>query len=89
MKHLRVIIEGEGYLSLAAIAECYACEVEWVREVYEYGLLGRGRVVGEEILLSTCVMDRVADVVRLSVYYGVSLGALDLLLEPEREWDEV
>lgn len=89
MKHLGVIIEGETYLSLAAIAECYCCEVDWVHEVYQHGLLGRGRVVGEEILLSTCVLDRVADVVRLSVYHGVGLGAVALLLTPDLEWDEV
>lgn len=83
MSNVRVIIEGEAYLSLAAIAECYACQVEWMVEVYEWGLLGRGRVVGEEILISTCLLDRVADVVRLNVYHGVGLSALALLLEPE------
>jgi len=89
VKYLRVVIEGETYLSLAAIAECYACEAEWMHEVYQYGLLGRGRVVDEEILVSTCVLDRVADVVRLSLYHGVALGTLAVLLEPEREWEEV
>lgn len=89
MKYLRVLIEGETYLSLTAVAECYDCEVEWMLEVYRFGLLGRGRVVGEEIVVCARVLDRVAEVVRLSLYHGVGLGALALLLQPEREWDEV
>lgn len=89
MRSVRVVIDGETYLPLAALAECYECRLEWMIEVYETGLLGRGRVVGGQVLISTCLLDRVAEVVRLNLYHGVGLAVLALLLEPDLERDEL
>jgi hypothetical protein len=79
-------IEGEAWLSLEAISECYECELSWVREVYDAGLLGAGRTVSGEVVLRVTVLDRVADIVRLSRYQGLGLETIVALIgtAPER-----
>jgi hypothetical protein len=56
----KITIEGESYLSLYSVAECFACEPSWVEDVFAHGLLGHGhRHEGEVVILSR-LLDRVA-----------------------------
>jgi len=80
-RQVRVVIEGESYLSLETVAECYHCEVSWVREVYEFGLLGSGRRVGSDVVIPSHVLDRLAAIIRLSRYYGLNLAGIALALD--------
>jgi len=77
---VRIRIESESYLTLEAISECYECEVTWLREAYEFGLLGDGRVYSGSIVLSVRVLDRVAEVVRLGRYQGMSFETIFALI---------
>jgi hypothetical protein len=85
MSRRRVVIEGESYITLEGIAECYQCELTWVREVYAIGLLGSGRPVEKSIALHVSVLDRVADVLRMSVHLGVDLAVVAALLEVDED----
>lgn len=80
----RITIEGESYLTLHGIAECFSCEVAWVEEVYALGLLGSGRSANGEIVVMSSLLDRVAEIRRFNVYYGVHLTAVSFLLERRR-----
>ena len=80
MNDPRIRIDEESYLTLEAISECYECEVAWLREAYEFGLFGGGRLYLDTIVLSVTVLDRVADVVRLGRYQGIGFEALVVLL---------
>jgi len=79
----RLVIEGEAYITLEGIADCYQCELSWVREVYEIGLLGHGRPVDDDVALHVSILDRVADVLRMSVYLGVDLTVIAALLDQD------
>lgn len=79
----RTRIRGESYLTLETVAECYQCEVSWVRAVYAEGLLGPGVVRSGRVLVRSAVLDRVATVYRLSVHQGVPLETVSVLLGPE------
>ena len=81
MKRVRVTIEGETYISLEGVAQCYECEVTWLREVYSLGLLGRGRIVEETVVIESCMLDRVAEVIRMSVHQGIDLAVVAAILE--------
>ena len=73
-------IENESYLTLEAISECYDCEVAWLREAYDFGLLGGGRAYANTVVFSVAILDRVAEVVRLGRYQGMSFDAIFVLL---------
>jgi hypothetical protein len=77
---VRIRIEGESYLTLEAISECYECEVAWLREAYDFGLLGGGRTYSGTLVFSITILDRVAEVVRLGRYQGLGFDAIVLLL---------
>jgi len=79
-RQVRIVIEGETYLTLQTVAECYHCEVTWVHEVYEFGLLGSGRQVGSDIVIPARVLDRLAAIIRFSRYYGLNLAGIALAL---------
>jgi hypothetical protein len=87
---MRITIAGESYLTLESISECYECEVTWLREAYEFGLLGGGRMHFGTIVLSVRVLDRVAEVIRLGRYQGLGFDAIFLMLgdEPVLPGDE-
>jgi hypothetical protein len=78
--HVRIQIDGQSWLTLEAISECYECEVAWLREAYAAGLFGRGRPWAGSIALRIAVLDRVAEVLRLSRYQGLGLEAIVVLL---------
>ena len=80
MSDVRIRIEGESYLTLEAISECYECEVAWLREAYDFGLLGGGRTYSGTLVLSITILDRVAEVVRLGRYQGLGFDAIVVLL---------
>lgn len=80
MKTELVYIDGEPYISFHTIAECYECSVSWVAEVYEYGLLGEGRPRGGAMLVTSNMLDRVARVRQLSIYHGLELEVIAVLL---------
>lgn len=67
------------YISLVAVAECFAVEVSVVEEIYEFGLLGRGRRENDELAIAAEHLQRVADVLRLA-RQGVNLEGIALLL---------
>jgi hypothetical protein len=76
-------IEGQAYLSLETVAQCYECEVAWLREAWLHGLFGRGIEYEGHLLLHVAVMDRVADVLRLGRHQGLSFESIVVLLAGE------
>lgn len=78
-----LVIRGEVYVSLSTIAACYDVQLQWVEEVYEFGLLGTGESVGEQIAVAAVKLERMARIVRLHFHYGVNLTGLPGLLDPE------
>ncbi len=83
VRTLRVTIEGESYITLDDVAECYECEHGWVREVYDHGLLGRGVRYEGTIVVRTSMLDRVAEIRRLHVFQGVHISAIAALLRAD------
>lgn len=80
-KYGRVTIHGETFFALTTIAECYSIDVAWVRQVYDYGLLGRGEQVDDDVCVPAEMLDRVAVIRRLQVQAGVNLEGIAILLE--------
>ena len=80
MTALLVRIEGETYVTLEAISQCYQCEVQWLQEVYEAGLFGGGRRYEGTVVFHVTLLDRAAEVVRLHRYQGLGLDAIVVLL---------
>ena len=73
-------LEGGTWLSLGAVAECYDCEVDWLDEARRHGLLGRALHRGGEWLVHVVVLDRVAELVRLSRIEGMAFETIVVLL---------
>jgi hypothetical protein len=85
MSRETIVIRGEVYLTLEALADCYRVEVAWLHEVYELGLLGDGERVGATTVVSATMLDRTARILRLHLQQGVDLmGILGLLAEDAR-----
>ena len=80
MSDVRIVIEGESYLTPEAICECYECESSWLYEAYEFGLLGDGLAHDGTVVFRVTVLDRVAQVLRLSRYQGLGFEAIVVLL---------
>lgn len=76
-------IHGEAFLDLEIVAECYQVQVDWLTEVYDLGLLGRGERVEAHIAIPVIRLDRVARIIRLHFHYGYDLSSLELLLADE------
>ena len=84
-----LIIRGERYVTLAGVAETYSLELAWVREVYDYGLLGEGErldgppgaTAGDDIAVAERMLDRVATIERLHRAQGVNLPGIALILD--------
>jgi hypothetical protein len=76
-----VTIRDEEYVTLATIAECYECSEAWVREIFAVGLLGPGEVLGEMTLVPVTLLDRVAHIRRLSVFYGLEIEVIVQILD--------
>ncbi len=85
--HRKIVIGGELHLNLQIVAECYRVEVVWLRDAIDIGLL-EGRRDNDDIVIAAGTMDRVAEIVRLHVYYRLDLQAITLLLgPPDRQFD--
>ena len=78
--HKRIVIGGELHLSLQAVADCYRVEVAWLQDAYDLGMLGRGRLQDETVVIAAHMLDRAAEIVRLHVYYRLDLNAIVPLL---------
>lgn len=76
----QIYIEGDLYLSLETVAEIYHVEVLWLREVYDFGLLGSGVDSGRVIHIQAVQLDRVAAIVRWHVGLGLDVEAISLAL---------
>ena len=81
----RIVLEGELYLTLEAVAHCYQVEVTWLREAYELGLLGRGRRIDGGVAIAAARLDRVATIFRLHFHQGVNLPGIALVLGIDEE----
>lgn len=75
-----IVIRGRTCLSLEGIARCYRVEVEWVREVYDLGLLGEGTPWNDTVALELDALDRVAEIRRLHEHVGANLAGIAMLL---------
>lgn len=78
-------IRGEHYLTLQDVAESFEVELNWVQEVYEFGLLGAGETVGGTVAIASRLLDRVAAIRRLNRVQGVNLAGIALLLQETGE----
>jgi hypothetical protein len=85
VKSVRVTIHGESYMSLEAVAECYDCEVAWMRDVYALGLLGSGRTFEGTLVIRTSMLDRVATIRRLHLYQGLDLALVGVFLDADED----
>ena len=86
MSDVVIRIEGQSWVTLETISECYECEVAWVREAYAYGIFGVARPHAGTLVLRATMLDRVARAWRLSRYEGLSFDAIVVLLgEPDDE----
>jgi hypothetical protein len=76
-----VYIREQAYVTLATIAECYACSETLVHEIYDVGLLGTGEVLDQVTLVPAELLDRVAWILRLSTVHGLDLDIIVHLLD--------
>ncbi len=70
-------VEGELYLSLDIVARCYQVQTEWLREVYDCGLLGAGVGRDREPHIAAVQLDRVATIVRMRLVLGLDLVTIE------------
>ena len=75
-------VEGELYLSLDIVARCYQVQTVWLREVYDYGLLGAGVGRDREPHIAAVQLDRVAAIVRMRLVLGLDLVTIEHALGP-------
>lgn len=80
-----IVIRGERYVTLAAVAESFEIELTWVQEVYDFGLLGQGETVGGSVAIAARLLDRVAAIRRMNRVQGVNLAGIALLLDDGAE----
>jgi hypothetical protein len=77
----RLTIHGECFVTLSSVAECFHVHSAWIREVYDFGLLGRGEHVGDDLAIAAAQLDRVATIQRLHRHYGLDLATIEIVLE--------
>ena len=77
----QIRIEGEVYLTLETVAEVYAVEHVWLREVCAAGLLTPAQHATGDLCIAAIELDRVARIVRLNLMLGVELEAVAVLLD--------
>lgn len=81
MKDRQLLVDGELYLGLEVVAEIYEVQLVWLREAYEFGLLGSGVDSGPGLCVAAVEMDRIATIVRLHKVLGMELESIALALE--------
>jgi hypothetical protein len=77
-----ILIRGQLHLTLQTVAECYDVQVHWLEEVYDEGLLA-GEEFESRVAVAATELDRIARIVRLHFYEGVSLPGIASLLRYE------
>jgi hypothetical protein len=80
MAETRIVIHGETFLTLDAVAECYEIEVQWVERIYRLGLLGPGEDVEGHAAIASTMLERVAEILRLCRHHGVDPTLVELFL---------
>ena len=73
--------QGEAWVRVEAVAECYHVEVSMLSTACEQGYLTHTVDATGALAVAVREFDRVAVLVRLHVYQGVSLDAVGLFLE--------
>lgn len=76
-----LVIGGQRYISLKDAAKCYNVKVTWVREIYEFGLLGDGEETRLGIAIPTEMLERLATIRRIQLQQGINLAGIALLLD--------
>jgi hypothetical protein len=76
-----IILHGERHFTLAVLAEVWTLDPGWLREVYDFGLLGEGEHVGDEIAVAARLLDRLALIRRLHEVQGVNLPGIAIILD--------
>lgn len=75
-----IVIRGETFVTLTAVAESFHVQVTWLRDVHDAGLLGPAERVGDELAIPASALDRVALVQRLHRHYGLDLEVIAVVL---------
>ena len=81
MTQATLYVDGELYLTLEAVAEVYAVEVVWLREVVDSGLVGAGVRAQPTACIAAVRLDHVATIVRMHRLLGLDVEAIRLALE--------
>ncbi len=76
-----VVLHGEIFITLSGVAARFTLQRTWVQEVYDFGLLGEGEHVGDEIAIAAALLDRVAKIRRLRDQQGVNLPGIAIILD--------
>ncbi|MFT4570112.1 MAG: hypothetical protein ACI8TX_002346 [Hyphomicrobiaceae bacterium] len=80
MSEERTSEDGRSWVGLSTLAGCFECELSWVETVYHHGLLGEGISRSGTVLVQTRYLEEFAVVYRMTVYYGLDLETVELLL---------
>ena len=73
--------DGESWVTVEAVAECYHVDAGLICSACEAGYLVNTVDAAGALAVAVRELDRVAVLVRLHVYQGVSLDAVGLFLE--------
>ncbi len=83
----RILIRGEVYVSLREVARCFDVGLDWVEEIYQYGLLGHGELSESGTVIAAYRLERVSRIVRMHFYQGVNLEGIRLVLGTSAGFD--
>jgi len=77
----RFVLGGEVYLTLDSVASLYRVETDLLAAICDLGLLESVERVEDSLALAAAELDRLAEILRLHVHFGVDLESVALLLE--------
>lgn len=80
MHHETILVGGELYVTIEAVAVCYEVEVAWLLEVHAYGLLEPTTHAGESLAVAVETLDRVARILQLHRQFGIDLAGIAHIL---------
>lgn len=79
----RLVFCGEAYLSLDAVASWFRIDAALVESIHERGLLESVERVEDTLAVAASELDRLAEILRLHLHFGVDLDSIgSLLLRP-------
>jgi hypothetical protein len=76
-----IVIRGQRFITLSEAAKCYEVKVTWVREVFEFGLLGEGEETKAGLCIAAEMLERLATIRRMELQQGLNLAGIALLLD--------